>query len=109
MSFSMPRIALFLVGVLTLGSTAAGIAGYADLANAERQARFVCHDGERFSVAIHDDHVRFRSGTGIFTLMRIGEGEFHNPDIALSIHHDRSQLSRAGEAIKTCQQSQNAV
>jgi hypothetical protein len=105
----MPRIALLLVGVLTLGSAAAGIAGYADLANAERQARFVCHDGERFSVAIHTDHVRFRSGTGIFTLMQTGDGQFQSPEIALRIDHDRSQLMRAGEPLKTCVQSQNAV
>ncbi len=105
----MPRIALLLVGILTLGSTAAGIAGYADLANAEAQARFVCADGERFSVAIHSDHVRFRSGTGIFTLMQTSDGQFQSPGIALNIQRNQSELSRTGEPDKTCLQSQDAV
>ncbi|KAA3655322.1 MAG: hypothetical protein DWQ11_01945 [Proteobacteria bacterium] len=105
----MPRITLFVVGLLALGSTAAGVAGYADLAHAERQARFVCPDGERFSVAVHADHARFRSGDGVFTLAQTAEGRFQSADVALQLEHDRSLVARDGESPKTCRLSGEAV
>ncbi|MBT0960367.1 hypothetical protein [Denitromonas iodatirespirans] len=105
----MPRITLVLAAVLTLGSTAAGIAGYADLADAEHRAHYVCTDGERFSVVVHDDHVRLRSGDGVFTLRQSAEGRFQDPDTALQLDRDHGLLAREGESPKTCRRAGEAV
>lgn len=105
----MPRITLVLAAILTLGSTAAGIAGYADLAHAERRAHYVCADGERFSVVVHEDHVRLRSGDGVFTLRQSADGRFQDPDTALHFERDRGLLVRTGESPKSCQRTGEAA
>lgn len=105
----MSRFTLALAAILTLGSTAAGIAGYADLSHAERRAHFVCADGERFSVVVHDDHVRLRSGDGVFTLRQDGDGRFQDPDTALQLDRDRGLLVRTGESPKACQRTGDPV
>lgn len=49
-------------------TVAATLAGTAYTREAPAMVAFTCPDGERFSVQYLDDHVRVRTGSGIFAL-----------------------------------------
>ena len=63
------------LAALSLLLVAAGAVANGAYQRDGRAVAFVCDGGARFSVEFHREHVRLRSGTGVFALTRDTGGE----------------------------------
>ena len=91
----------FQASLLTLASVLSlGAAGTSIGASEIQSARYVCPDGERFSVEYRRSYARLRNGNGVFSLSV--EGSADNPrytdgNLTLSPHDGGATLQRAGQ------------
>lgn len=87
--------ALLILAAL-LGWTATG----AHAADELKSVRYVCPDGERFSVEYTRHHARLRDGRGVFSLSADGVGgepRYSDGHLILSPRKDGATLQRRGE------------
>lgn len=89
----------------TLASLAAlfalGLAGTSIGADELQSVRYVCPDGERFSVDYKRSHARLRNGSGVFSLAAEEQGStrrYSDGTLTLSPHDGGATLQRAGQA-----------
>lgn len=88
--------------LLTATLLALGLAGRSIGASDNNQfVRYVCPDGERFSVEYKRSHARLRNGSGVFSLSADGKagGRYSDGNLTLSPHDGGAMLQRAGQAI----------
>lgn len=63
--------------------------------------RYVCPDGERFSVEYKQSHARLRNGSGVFSLSVDATGRdrrYSDGNLILSPHKGGATLQRSGQA-----------
>lgn len=63
------RLPIRLAGLALLLATAGALAGTAFHRDTLHPSDFVCKDGFRFMVETHRDHLRLRTGAGVFSLV----------------------------------------
>ena len=94
MRLSLQRSLLSIAALLALG-----VAGTSIGANDIKSARYVCPDGERFSVDYTRNHARLRNGHGVFSLAADGSAgnrRYSDGNLILSPHDGGATLQRAG-------------
>jgi hypothetical protein len=76
------RLPIRLAGLALLLATAGALAGTAFHRDTLHPSDFVCKDGFRFMVETHRDHLRLRTGAGVFSLVeenaRADERQFND-------------------------------
>lgn len=90
-------ILLTLTTLLTLGAAGPSIA-----ADELKSARYVCPDGERFSVEYKASHARLRNSSGVFTLTADGNANarrYSDGTLVLSPHDGGAMLQRVGQPV----------
>lgn len=89
---------LGLATLVAIGAASTGIAAADDL----QSVRYVCPDGERFSVEYKASHARLRNSTGVFSLSADGGTDSHrysDGNLILSPHDGGVTLQRNGQTI----------
>jgi len=104
MRFPLQPILLGLAALLALGATTRSIG-----AEEIKSMRYVCPDGERFSVDYKRSHARLRNGDGVFSLTADGgmdggtkERRYSDGNLILSPHDGGAILQRPGQAGDDC-------
>lgn len=91
-------IRLVVLGALAATGSLATTAWTQDNSATER---YSCRNGERFAVERHTDHVRLRTGAGIFTLTAVdanaGKVAYSDGSTILSGDRGAMRLERAGQ------------
>ena len=87
---------LALASLLALGAAGTSIG-----ANEVKSARYVCPDGEHFSVEYRRTYARLRNGSGVFSLTADGDASnrrYSDGNLTLFPHDGGAMLQRAGQA-----------
>jgi hypothetical protein len=94
MRLSLKPAVLALATLLALGTAGPGIG-----ADEVRSVRYVCPDGERFSVEYKRSHARLRNGSGVFSLSAEDNASdrYSDGNLVLSPHDGGATLQRAGQ------------
>src|SRR5574340_1319995 len=96
MRFPIQSTLLAASALITLGVAGTSI-GAATGSN--HVVRYVCPDGERFSVEYKRSHARLRNGSGVFSLTADGgaSSRYSDGSLTLSPHDGGVLLQRAGQ------------
>lgn len=96
MHVPLKPILLATTALLTLGLAGSSIGA----SDNNQFVRYVCPDGERFSVEYKRSHARLRNGSGVFSLSADGKasGRYSDGNLILSPHDGGAMLQRAGQA-----------
>lgn len=87
--------------LILAGICAAGLASTSHGASELKSARYVCQDGERFSVEYKRTHARLRNGSGVFALSADGGGNarrYSDGDLTLVPRDGGATLQRSGQS-----------
>jgi len=79
---------------------ALGVADTTIGADELKSVRYVCPDGERFSVEYKHSHARLRNGNGVFSLSADGNPStrrYSDGNLTLSPHDGGATLQRSGQ------------
>lgn len=88
---------LNVAALVAIGAVSNGIA-----ADDLKSVRYVCPDGERFSVEYKASHARLRNSTGVFSLSADGGTDGHrysDGNLILSPHDGGATLQRTGQTV----------